>query len=73
MSVRVVYEQPRFGVKGSVVVCCIHGVAKRQVTDVVYDKAKEQIGQCLCCLNLYATDLGDPIIPCHECRPRRAA
>ena len=50
MGVRVVYEPPRMAVGGAVVVCCIHGVEKRRVTDVVYDKAREQVNECLCCL-----------------------
>ena len=72
MSVRVIHEHPRMTIGGAVVVACIHGVEKARVTDLVYDKAREQVGQCTCCLNLYPSDLGDPVVPCHECRPRRA-
>ncbi len=75
-NVHVTYEpapQPRLKLGGSVVVCCVHGAAKRQVTELVADRAREQVKECPCCQNLYATDTGDPIVLCHECRPRSAA
>ncbi len=73
MSVRVAYEPPRMKVAGTVVVCCIHGAEKHRVIELVADTSREQVGNCPCCLNLYSTDIGDPIVLCHECRPRRAA
>jgi hypothetical protein len=73
---RVTYEPSaaaRLKLGGAAVVCCVHGVEKARVTDLVYDMASEQAKECPCCRNVYPTDLGDPVIPCHECRPRSAA
>lgn len=69
MSVRVLRERgPGLGMAGSAVVCCLHGVAKARVTDLVYDLRREQAAECPCCRNVYATDMGDPIVFCHDCR-----
>ena len=70
MDARVIHEppRPRLTLSGSAVVCCLHGVAKRRVTQLVADVSREQVKQCPCCQNLYPTDRGDPVIPCHDCR-----
>lgn len=75
-DVRVIHEPapiPRLKLSGAAVVCCVHGAVKRQVTELVADRSREQVKECACCQNLYPTDLGDLAVLCHECRPRSAA
>ena len=73
---RVVHEPPlgpRMKLMGSAVVCCLHGVEKARVTQLVFDTRREQAGECPCCRNAFASDLNDPVALCHDCRPRSAA
>lgn len=64
---------PRVALRGTAVVCCLHGVEKAKVETIVFDMRREQAGTCPCCRNAFASDLGDPQALCHECRPRSVA
>jgi len=56
----------RFKASGAVVVCCVHGRAKRKVADLTFDRSKEKVQLCPCCENLFTT-VDDTPRQCDSC------
>jgi hypothetical protein len=54
---------------GTAVVCCIHGVEKNRVLNLVHDAMKEKATQCVCCGNCFAYDFdrSDAPLLCSQC------
>lgn len=65
---------PRPSLSGRVQVFCGHGIQKRRSSkQVEYDPVRERVHFCLCCTNLYQSELTQPG-KCPECdRPTGVA